>query len=99
MQMPLEISLAPQQATVRWGNRREFGILDVCSLPVTGATLVRGSFFRVLEVLSSSLCSCCSQSLRGGEGPIYTSVRGASEQQISGGGNGPLNKELSRAWW
>lgn len=37
-----------------WGNRCEFGILGVCSLPVPGATLVRGSFFRVLEVLSSS---------------------------------------------
>lgn len=37
-----------------WGNRREFGILGVCSLPVPGATLVHGSFFRVLEVLSSS---------------------------------------------
>lgn len=48
--MPLEIVLPPRQATVCWGNRHEFGILGVCSLPVTGVTLVCRSFFSVLEV-------------------------------------------------
>lgn len=38
--MPLEIVLAPRQATVCWGDRCEFGILGVYSLPVTGVALV-----------------------------------------------------------
>lgn len=95
--MPLEIVLAPRQATVGWGNRCEFGILGVYSLPVTGVTLVCWSFFSVLEVFKFVLSFSCSQSLAGGEDLIYASVHVAFDQQRSKGGNSTLNKERSHA--